>query len=244
MHKQMKTRAILILLLIFGISSLHAQSKTKAPKASIETKPYIKDSLHWNIKELDTGRDSMYLSEIEKDVILEMNMVRRDPKKYAELYIKPMLSKFQGNVYRASDCNIQTTEGTAAVKGCIDVLSKERAHDLIYPNQRLREMAKYLADLQGATEQIGHRTPQGETFVERMRRFKIPYYCIAENIDYGNNSARNIILSLLIDDNYPSRAHRNNILNNFYNKVGVYWGSHKKYKYMLVTDFVGYRLDF
>ena len=102
-------------------------------------------------------------------------------------------------------------------------------------------MAKYHADLQGVTEEIGHNTPNGETFSQRIKRFKIQYYCTGENISYGINSARSIVVDLLIDDNYPSRAHRINILNNFYNKVGVYFGSHKKYKYMFVTDFVGYK---
>jgi len=240
----MNTKVTSFLIITLASFSLHAQYKTKFPIAPIETIPYIKDTLHWNIKELDTGRDSLYLTEIEKDVILEMNMVRSNPKKYAELYLKPMLSKFQGNVYRASDCNIQTMEGKAAVKECIDVLSKERTLDLLYPNKKIRKMAKYLVDLQGVTEHIGHNTPQGETFIQRVKRFKIPYFLVGENIDYGNNSAREIITALLIDDNYPSRAHRDNILNNFYNKVGVYFGSHKKYKYMFVTDFVGYRLDF
>jgi uncharacterized protein YkwD len=240
----MRTKTIIILLFTASVILLCTQSKPKVSMMPIETKPCIKDSLHWKIKELDTGRDSMYLTEIEKDVILEMNMVRTNPKKYAELYIKPMLSKFDGNVYRDADYNIKTTEGTAAVKECIDILSKERTLDLVYPNRKIRKMSKYLADLQGPTEQIGHNTPLGETFIQRVKRFKIPYYLAGENIDYGNNSARKIILALLIDDNYPSRAHRDNILNNFYNKVGVYFGGHKKYKYMFVTDFVGYRLDF
>ncbi|MDA3817483.1 MAG: hypothetical protein PF486_08915, partial [Prolixibacteraceae bacterium] len=41
-------------------------------------------SFEWPIKELDTARDVSYLSEKEKDIILEMNMVRSNPKKYAE----------------------------------------------------------------------------------------------------------------------------------------------------------------
>lgn len=233
-----------LLMFVFVSFPLLSRTKSKVPTVPLETKPYIKDSLHWKIKELDTGRDSMYLTEIEKDVILEMNMVRSNPKKYAELYLKPMLSKYQGNVYRDNDNYYQTTEGVAAVKECIDVLNKERALDIIYPNRKLRKMAKYHADLQGVTEEIGHNTPKGETFSQRIKRFKIPYYCTGENISYGINSARSIIVDLLIDDNYPSRAHRINILNNFYNKVGVYFGCHKKHKYMFVTDFVGYRTSF
>jgi len=241
----MKYRAVLFLIVVFFSFPLLSRPKSKVPPAPpLETQRYIKDSLRWKIKELDTGRDSMYLTEIEKDVILEMNMVRSNPKKYADLYLKPMLKKFRGNVFRDTDYDIQTTEGATAVSECIDVLSKERTLDLIYPNRRLRKMAKYHAGLQGVTEQIGHNTPKGETLNQRIKRFKIPCYCWGENIDYGLNSARDIVISLLVDDGVPSRGHRDNILNNFFNWVGVYFGSHKKYKYMIVTDFVSYRTWF
>ena len=241
----MRTRATIFLIFTVVSFPLLSRTKPKTPQAPLETQRYVKDSLHWRIKELDTGRDSIYLTDIEKNVILEMNMVRSNPKKYAELYLKPILSKFEGTVlYRGNDLYTQTTEGSAAVKECIDVLSKQRTLDLIYPNRRLRKMAKYHAGLQGVTEQIGHNTPKGETLNQRIKRFKIPCYCWGGNIDYGLNSARDIVISLLVDDGVPSRGHRDNILNNFFNWVGVYFGSHKKYKYMIVTDFVSYRTWF
>ncbi|MDR3236906.1 MAG: hypothetical protein LBT84_00205, partial [Spirochaetia bacterium] len=37
---------------------------------------------------LDTARDADYLSEIEKNIIFELNKARSDPKRYAETYIK------------------------------------------------------------------------------------------------------------------------------------------------------------
>jgi hypothetical protein len=49
------------------------------------------DAANWDISALDTAAAMDYLSSAEKDVILEMNKARSDPKKYAELYIKPML---------------------------------------------------------------------------------------------------------------------------------------------------------
>jgi hypothetical protein len=43
------------------------------------------DVANWDIAILDTAANVDYLTGIEKDVILEMNKVRTDPKKYAEL---------------------------------------------------------------------------------------------------------------------------------------------------------------
>jgi hypothetical protein len=49
------------------------------------------DSANWDIASLDTAANVDYLTGFEKDVILEMNKARSDPKKYAELYIRPTL---------------------------------------------------------------------------------------------------------------------------------------------------------
>ena len=45
------------------------------------------DRLNWNIPSLDTAADVRYLSAIEKDIVLEINMFREDPYRYAELYL-------------------------------------------------------------------------------------------------------------------------------------------------------------
>jgi len=234
-----KLRHILIIYYCISLNAIIAQTKTIA---QIETKLYLKDSIHWNIKQLDTARDSMYLTEIEKNVVLEMNMVRSNPKQYGELYIKPKLSKFDGMQFDLGDNHwLLTNEGTKAVVECIKVLNEAKPCDLVYPNKKLRTMSKYHADLQGETEQTGHDTPAGETLNQRIKRLKIPYYCYAENIIYGHNSARDIVVGFLVDDGVPSRGHRITIINNFYNKIGVYFGVHKKYKCMCVIDFVGYK---
>jgi hypothetical protein len=44
------------------------------------------DAANWDIPRLDTARGFDYLSEMEKDTVLEINKVRSDPSKYARLY--------------------------------------------------------------------------------------------------------------------------------------------------------------
>ena len=58
---------------------------------------YALDADGWDIDVLDTARNVNYLTRIEKDVILELNKVRSDPAKYAELYIRPRLAWFDGS---------------------------------------------------------------------------------------------------------------------------------------------------
>ena len=61
-----------------------------------------------------------------------------------------------------------------------------------------------------------------------------------ENISYGDDNARNIVIQLLVDDGVPSRGHRKNILNFKFDEVGVSVGKHSGYGSMCVIDFGKY----
>ena len=56
------------------------------------------DSANWDIAALDVAKNVNYLSRVEKDVILEMNKVRTDPQKYAQLCIEPELQYYDGKM--------------------------------------------------------------------------------------------------------------------------------------------------
>ena len=75
-------------------SSITNRQGNSTPSSSSRNDPSMRadpDAANWDIAALDTAADVDYLSPAEKDVILEMNKVRVDPKKYAELYIQPIL---------------------------------------------------------------------------------------------------------------------------------------------------------
>ena len=198
---------------------------------------YEADHSNWDLTTLDTARDSSYLTKAEKDVILELNMVRTNPSKYADLYLKPMLSKFSDNVYdNGKEIKLLTNEGKSAVEECISVLKKQQALSVLYPDQLLSKMAKYHANLQGKTTSVGHNSPNGKTFSDRLKLFSIRYNFVGENISYGYTNAREIVIQLIVDDGVPSRGHRNNVFNKF-NSVGISIATHLRYNYMCVQDF-------
>ena len=58
-----------------------------------------KDAENWNLEQLDFAVSVAYLSDMEKNVILEINKVRSDPSKYARLYIKPVEKYYYGNIF-------------------------------------------------------------------------------------------------------------------------------------------------
>jgi len=199
-----------------------------------------KDSDNWDITELDTAKETSYLSYTERNVILELNKVRTNPGQYAELYIKPMLNRFSGKEYRVGEIIYLTSEGESAVQECLRVLGKTKSGSILLPNNSLYTLAKDHVDKQGPTGQTGHDGPSGESFSSRIKRLMDQQGYTGENISYGDNNARNIVIQLLVDDGVPSRGHRKNILNFKFDEVGVSVGKHSGYGSMCVIDFGKY----
>ncbi len=194
----------------------------------------------WNLKLLNTAGNANYLSQVEKDVILEVNKFRSDPHRYAELYIKPYRDYYHGNKLDIPGrITIITQEGTKALNNCLSDLMKSKAVPILYPEKGLSLAAKDHARDQEKTGQVGHNGSDGSTMTDRINRYGKWLKTVGENIDYGNSTARDIVISLLIDDGVPSRGHRKNLLNDTFHKIGVSVGPHPLYRNVCVMDFAG-----
>lgn len=86
---------------------------------------------------------------------------------------------------------------------------------------------------------IGHISRKGANPQKRMEKYGTWDICASEDITYGSVEARQIVISLLIDDGVPNRGHRENILNPCTRFAGVAKGSHPTYKDMCVIDYAG-----
>jgi uncharacterized protein YkwD len=195
------------------------------------------DYENWDIEFLDTARDAKYLTPVEKDVILEMNKVRSNPKKYADLYIKPRLEYYDGNTYfPPNKMPIETMEGAKAAQECYESLSKMSRLQPLIPSRGLWQAARDHASDQSNTGGVGHDGSDGSTPFDRIKKYGT-YAEAGENIAYKPNTGREIVIGLLIDDGIPSRGHRNNIMHKEYNHVGAAVNSHKKYGVICVIEY-------
>jgi uncharacterized protein YkwD len=217
-----------------GSSSWNAAIQRPGSPPSRRADP---DAAHWDIERLDTAANAGYLSPVEKDVILEMNKVRSDPAKYAELYIRPRLRYYNGSLYQApGQITIQTSEGKKAVEGCVNALSKMRSVEPLLPERSLFLAARDHAADQGKTGRTGHDGSDKSTPSSRTARYGKGGY-IGENIAYGSGAGREIVVDLLIDDGVPSRGHRQNIMKRDYNQTGTATGPHPQYGSMCVINY-------
>ena len=214
--------------LFFGCASLDGLFTSSSPKSQ--------DSDKWEIAALDTARGLDYLSDLEKDVILEMNKARSNPALYAELYIEPRIKKFSGKVYNGM---IETHEGAAVVNECVAFMKSAKPLPVFSAAKGLSLAAQTHATTQGETEQTGHTGVDGSSPFTRIERYGT-YRTAGENIDYGAANARDAVVDLLIDDGVSSRGHRKNIMNKDFSFTGVGFSKkHKLYGSVCVITFAG-----
>lgn len=190
--------------------------------------------------ELNTARDANYLSELEKNVVLELNKVRSNPQRYVEEYMDELLTSFSGKIFSYPGQDpVKTQEGINPLKECIAELQKMSPLPLLNPADGLAKAAKDLVSDQQKNGGIGHIARNGSTPQKRIEKFGEWDICSAEDITYGSSEARQIVIFLLIDDGVPDRAHRKNILNPCFRFAGVSYGTHPNYTSVCVIDYAG-----
>ncbi len=194
----------------------------------------------WEINTLNTASEANYLSSLEKEIILEINKLRSDPKRYAEDYIAPLAKKYDRRLlYYPGDQPLLTKEGVNALYECVRDLKRQQPLPIIYPSEGLTLAARDHVNDQSKTGRTGHQGSDSSNMRNRIERYGKWEKRIAENIAYGGKTAQQIVIYLLIDDGVRDRGHRKNFLNPDFRMVGVATGNHPQYGLMSVMDFAG-----
>ncbi len=190
--------------------------------------------------ELQTAKTTSYLDELESEVIHELNKVRSNPKRYAEEYLEELTGAFSGKLYSyPGQETLKSNEGVAPLIECIKVLKSTEPMLALQPAKGLTLATEDLLKDQEKNGGIGHITRNGQTPQRRIEKYGEWDICSAEDITYGSFEARQIVISLLIDDGVPDRGHRKNILNPCFHFAGVAFGGHPTYQSMCVIDYAG-----
>lgn len=162
--------------------------------------------------------NAAYFAKLENDVLDEINFAHTQPAQYVKTRLEP---------YAGENPSTAMTE-------CINEMTVMKSLNPLKLNKRLTLAAKEWVRLQGAGGGVGHGNVG-----ERIHKHGLYPHTWGENISYGHDDARTIVIRLLEDNSDPDRGHRKNILSRAYTHVGIGCGTHTIYRFMCVQDFIG-----
>ena len=181
-----------------------------------------------------------FLSQLEMEIIDEMNLARSDPKRYAA-FVEEFKTYYNGNrlMIPGRAKAISTFDGIPAVDEAINFL---RAAEPLPPLEVAKGMclaAKDHADDLASKGITGHRGSDGSSPNARVDRYGRWEGAIGETIVYEISTARQIVISLIIDDGVPNRGHRRNIFDPNYRVAGVSINNSSASGPRCVVDYAG-----
>jgi uncharacterized protein YkwD len=180
-----------------------------------------------------------YLSPLEKAIVHEINAARTDPKGYAS-FLEQWKRYYDGKLLKIpGEGIIMTEEGTTAVNEAIKSIRSMNPAPRLIASKGMSLGAKDHVKDQGSSGSVGHKGSDGSQPWDRVNRYGTWERCIGENIAYGSDKARNIVMCLIIDDGVPSRGHRKNIFNPDFRVIGVACGQYGTYRTVCVITFAG-----
>lgn len=159
----------------------------------------------------------------ESAVLDELNLARTHPHQYAEI-VEVRMRAIPG----AND---------RCVAEAVSFLGRQRPLEPLQGIQGLAMSARQHVNDQGPTGEIGHGSPGGGSLWARMAKWGQWTGHAGENISYGYADARTIVVTLIVDQGVPSRAHRKNIFCGDFKVAGAACGPHARYGEMCVINF-------
>jgi uncharacterized protein YkwD len=168
-------------------------------------------------------------------IIHEINIARQNPTVYAT-FLEPTRQKYAGRVcLMPGSVRVCTREGVRAVEEAIRFLRRARPLPPLALSPGLCSAADHCREQAGGA--VGHHGRDGSDPGNRISSSGVVAQGWAENIAYGQHSARAIVMALIIDDGVRSRGHRRNIFNANFKGAGAAYGPHARYGRVCSIDF-------
>lgn len=167
------------------------------------------------------GTDHSFLTNDEKEMVTEINLLRQNPKAYVP-YVDEYVA-YRRSVGAADD------DFRFAAEELKTQLSLLGPMTLLQPNAALYQVAKQHGEDNRQHNQLEHTGSDGSDPFDRVKRSGLKndvdergYFSPNENLVGGESSVRRSVLVLLIDAGISSRGHRRALLNPKWQYVACY----------------------
>jgi Cysteine-rich secretory protein family len=223
----MRSLSSILLLTLLGISVCFAQAKRKPKLKPAEPKKV----------ETQNQLQKLEVNALEQEIFNEINLLRADPASFIK-YLEAQKITFEGNNFVNSKGSVFTTiEGIAAVNEAINFLKKQKPMGLLSFSDGLNRAANQHLNDMIKKDFFAHKGSDGSFSDVRANRFGSWAGSIKENLAAGTENGREIVLQWIVDDGFPSRGHRNNLLEPNFRKVGISFGKTPTNGYVTVAVF-------
>lgn len=189
---------------------------------TVKAAPIFWTDEDWN--EANTARYSAYMSEAEKEVVIYVNLLRKNPTLFAELYLKPYSTSNHSKV--------------AAVQEAIEWLELQTPKQLLYPAMALHasatKQARYLKQFDDVVTAASEQAP----FYDRIHRYSPGAAMYAETWCYGSEDPLIMIIKMLIGENGASKQDRHVLMSDNLDLIGVSVIKHETHCATTVLNFI------
>ena len=169
------------------------------------------------------------MSDFNEDLIMEINLLRTNPKKYAKTISKYM-NYFRGKLLCLPDSNagIQTEEGVEAFKEAVDFLNKQPKIEPLKPSKGLCRIAEEFVALYQKPDSAEIANKDMEEIINKYGAFDGSF---SRAMDFGGETPEMAIINLVVSDGDASRGQRDSLLSTEINRIGVANGKHDTYRH-------------
>ena len=173
------------------------------------------------------------LSDLEQEVVDEMNLARTNPDAYIE-FLAERRQYFRGNrLELPGETPLSTEEGVAAYDDAIAFLRSVRPRPVLADSSGMSQSAEDIVREQSAQGGEGH----GNDLAGRLARYGSVGCSGGENISYGSSTAWDVVIQLIVDDGQFHRTHRENMFNPDFLVTGVACGTHPEWRAMCAITY-------
>ena len=169
------------------------------------------------------------MSDFNEDLIMEINLLRTNPKKYAKTISKYM-NYFKGKLLCLPESNagIQTEEGVEAFKEAVDFLNKQPKIEPLKPSKGLCRIAEDFISIYQKPESGDLANKDMEEIINKYGAFDGSF---SRAMDFGGETPEMAIINLVVSDGDPSRGQRESLLSTEIKRIGVANGKHDTYRH-------------